>query len=166
MKNLTKQLYHYADLSPEAKEKAREWYRNGNDMPSLSEAMNEDVRGLLEEAGYKVNELKVLYSLSHNQGDGASFESLLEKDGINYETKQNDTHYVHSYTMHGVRIDLSTGEETDDDTFTGEMRAIAKKAEKYGYDYIDEENDDEHIAETLEINEYTFTKEGERINPD
>lgn len=37
-----------------------------------------------------------------------------------------------------------------------------KKLARLGYDYIECEDSEENVAENIRINEYTFTKDGER----
>lgn len=76
-----KKIVFFDALSEEAKEKAREWYRDGNDMPYLEEYLKEFIQEELEQREYKVKELKPLYSLSNCQGDGVSFTATLEKNG-------------------------------------------------------------------------------------
>lgn len=166
MTKLTRTLYHYADLTPEAQAKAREWYISTDDLPFLEEDMRNYVTDQIINEGYTLeNDLKVFYSLSHCQGDGASFSVNLTKDGKWYYVKQSDPHYVHENTI-SVTADDGEGNEIDAEAVEEQMRAIARNVAKYGYSVIKDAHSDETIAEAMEANEYTFTSTGQRIDPD
>lgn len=165
MKKMIKTIVFFDALSDAAKEKAREWWRNGNDFPFLSEAIKEYTQHKLEKAGYDVEDLKVYYSLSYCQGDGVSFTANLTKGIERYEVNQKDSQYVHEMTMEVYHED-GDGNETDEPVVLEEMRGIARMVEKMGYSYIDEENEDAIVDENIMCNEYTFTKEGLRLDPD
>jgi hypothetical protein len=160
MKKITIEVYTFDELSDEAKEKAREWYREGIDYPFLEEFMNEFIYDKLTEAGYMVDDLKVLYSLTYSQGDGVSFTAKLTKGLETYQVNRSG-HYVHERTM-DVYHETEDGEETEEPEVLEEMRKIAKEAEKAGYKYIEYEESNEAVDETIRANEYPFTKNGER----
>lgn len=161
---MIKSIVYFDKLSDKAKEKAREWWRNGNDFPFLSEAIKEYTQHKLEKAGYDVEDLKVYYSLSNCQGDGVSFTANLTKGIERYEVNQSG-HYCHEMTM-SVYHEDGDGNETDDNGVLDEVRSIARMVEKMGYSYIDEENEDENVDESIDVNEYTFSLSGERMDPD
>lgn len=155
-------VYFFEQLNDDAKEKAREWYKEGNDYPLLKEDIKEFIAGKLEDAGYDVEDLKVLYSLSYCQGDGVSFTATLLKGNERYEVNQSGL-YVHEMTMRVYHED-ENGNETDEPAMLEEMRAIAKKATKIGYNHIENEDSDENVDDNIIINEYTFTSEGKRLD--
>jgi len=164
---MTKKIVFFNELSEDAKEKARNWYKDGNDYDFLDEYMTEIVAENLKELGYMVEDLKVFYSLSYSQGDGVSFVCKLVEGLEVYEVNQGGS-YVHEMTM-SIYHEDENGNETDGEkekNLLVEVRNIAKKAEKAGYEYIESEDSNENIDATILANEYTFTLEGERMNPD
>lgn len=173
---MTKKIVFFDALSDEAKEKARQWYRDGNDFPMLGSHLTNVIKEKLEEKGFTVygkykdgaltgsEDLQILYSLSCSQGDGVSFEATLERDGVTYEVKQSGR-YVHEFTLDVTAT--KDGKEVDvPDEAMEDIRKACKETELAGYDSIDYENSDEYIDETMEANEYTFTLEGERMDAD
>ena len=162
---MTKKIVFFNALSDEAKEKARGWYREMNELPWLEEMLKEFVNDKLKEYGYKVESLEIFYSLSYCQGDGLSFSCTLEKCGVTYVVSQCSNNYYHANTMDAYRLD-EDGNEEEEKGLLEEMRSIAKEAEKAGYDEIKYQNSNEAIDEAMEANEYTFTLEGVRMDPD
>lgn len=160
-----KTIVYFDDLSEEAKEKAREWYREGNDYPFLRDGLTEFIREEIEELGYSVSDFKVFWSLSYCQGDGVSFEGTLEKDGSRYLVK-NSGRYYNEYAMDVECESLEDFAPVDCSKDLELFREVARKAAKWGYDYIETENDDEHVDEAIRDNEYTFSLDGERMTPD
>ena len=164
--NMLKKIVFYDDLNDEAKEKAMEWFRDNEDFPFLEDDMTEFVKTELGEAGYIVEDLRVFYSLGYCQGDGASFTATLIKNGETYEVNRNDSRYNHEMTINEVYHETDEGEETDEAEKLEEMRTIARRAEKYGYDIIEYTLSYDSVEDSIRINEYTFTTDGERMNPD
>ena len=165
---MTKKLVFFDDLDDKAKEKAREWFRSGScdDDMGLSEILRDYITTELENAGYIVTKgVEVLYSLGSSQGDGVSFTATLEKGNARYFVTQSGR-YVHEMTMDMECESLEDFVAVDCDGELEDMRAIARKAVKIGYQEIEYQTSDEVVDETIRVNEYTFTLEGERINPD
>lgn len=164
---MTKKIVYFDELSKEAKEMARDWYKDGNDYNFLEEAMTEFITEKIKESGYilDVDTLKVRYSLGYCQGDGVSFSCTFSKGKRNYEAYTTDSHYVHENTFE-VKELLDDYEEKDAPKVTEHLRQIAREAEEYGYSFIEAENSDENVDDNIVANEYTFTLEGKRENPD
>lgn len=163
-------VYLFKDLSEDAKEKARDWYRELNDDPMLQSHLINLLGEALEEAGLKVNQnggqdLDVRYSLSHCQGDGLSFTGDIERGGKHYKAVRSGHMYLHEYTMTVYEI-TDDGEEIDAEEVTEECRKIARKIRDAGYDEIEYQNSAEYIDESMEANAYTFTSEGKRLDAD
>jgi hypothetical protein len=73
MKTITTNVFTLSELSPAAKERAREWYRRGlNEGLWDGDMVIEDAKECLALAGFNVD--KVYYSGFSSQGDGACFE--------------------------------------------------------------------------------------------
>jgi len=163
---MKKSIVYFDALSDAAKEKARSWYREGNDTPLLTDSLTEFVVEELKKAGYDIQELNLHYSLSYCQGDGLSFDAFLIKGKRMYTVKQNDNHYVHEMTMSAYSEKAGNDDERDEPKFLELMRNIARKAAKMGYEEIEYQNSDEQVDDSIIVNEYTFTIEGSRMDPD
>jgi hypothetical protein len=164
MQTKTYNIYTFDELDEKAKEKARDWWKNGNDYPFLSEYMNEYAMELLKDAKIKAHNVKVYYSLSCCQGDGA----MIELDGTwkSYSvTVKQSGHYSH-YNSKTIDLESSkTGKDASEDVyneFNDIYVAICKKLERSGYAYIDSENEDENVEDIILVNEYTFLADGTR----
>lgn len=167
MQTKTYNIYTYNELDEKAKEKARDWYKDGNDYPFLSEEMTEYAHELLKENSIQADDVKVFYSLSYCQGDGAMIEMTGKWGKFYFKVKQSG-HYYH---YNSKIIDLTIIDEIGDDAdekdyceFNDLYVDICQKLAKYGYSCIDSENDDENVAENILANEYTFLADGTRHN--
>jgi hypothetical protein len=175
---MSKKLYYFSELSDEAKEKARSWYNEVNDFPMLGSDLTNVIKEELEGQGFQVigkyddkgqlsgySDLSILFSLSHSQGDGVSFEGTLNRDEITYSVTQSG-HYVHEFTLDVTATD-ENGEELEvTEKALSDMRKACKETERYGYEKIEYEQSPENVDEIIEANEYTFTEDGQRLNPD
>jgi len=163
---MTKKIVYFEGLSDESKEKAREWYKEGQEYPMLKMDIEEFIAEEILSAGYSIEKpIEVLYSLSYCQGDGVSFETTLEKNGgRDFVTQKGN--YVHEMTMSMECESLEDFSSVDCVEELEEMREIARKAEKMGYKEIEYQDSAEQVDESIITNEYTFTLEGERMNPD
>lgn len=68
-------IYNFNELSDNGKEKAREWYKDG-DSYFETEQVSEDFKYELSELGYPTE--KVYWSLSYCQGDGVAFYGRID----------------------------------------------------------------------------------------
>lgn len=166
MKTIETKVYTIDELSDKAKEKAREWYKSGDDMPFLSEYLSEKLAELLKENGITYRDIpKVFYSLSYCQGDGAMFEGVVFWGDYTAKIKQSG-HYYH-YNSKAIDLLISDGyDEAPDDKqkeFNEIYIDICRTLEKAGYAYIDDENSNENVDENIRANEYTFTESGKRF---
>lgn len=168
MRTVEVKLYQYNELSEEAKEKAREWYREGNEYPFLYEYMQERLAELFEE--YKITDkgTELHYSLSYCQGDGASFTGDIEWKAWRATIGKNSwgTHYEHSKSVDVKELNsLKTDKDAPDETWAklqSIVEEIGDKLASDGYDYIEYEDSDENVAELIEANEYEFLEDGTR----
>lgn len=70
-------VYKYNELSDEAKEKAKEWYLNGQESFIFTDMCKEDLYNL-----FGKNNLDVQYSLSYCQGDGFNIYGTIDAESI------------------------------------------------------------------------------------
>lgn len=176
---MTKKVVFFDALNDKAKEKAREWFNEDNECFFLEEHLINVIKEKLEDQGFEVigrykngqltgyKDLEILYSLSYCQGDGVSFKGTLSRDGVLYNVEQNDHHYYHEYTIKVYIIDPETDEESDaPDSILDLIRRACKETERAGYEEIEYQQSPEYIDEMIMDNEYTFTLEGKRMDPD
>jgi len=162
METRTFNVYSFDELSKFAQDKAITRYIEGNEMEFLSDDMGYWLDDRLEKEGIKeIGKLKIYYSLSCSQGDGAMFEGEFEWKG-NLVSISQDGRYYH---FNSKKFDITDicDEKASDETykeFNSLYTEICKDMEKYGYAYIDNENDHDNVAENLRINGYMFTEDG------
>lgn len=172
MKKITKtyEVYDIDQLSAKARENAlREWNEE-NDMPFLQSILNDECGQMLKEQGITCtsNHPVCLYSLSLSQGDGLMFEgSFLWRE---YSIKVKHTgHYYHSNSKSLEIFKLIDGQEVeapeqDASEFEAIYQSICKKLEKFGYEWIEDEQSEAHFIDECNANEWTFTKDGKMLN--
>lgn len=83
MKTIETKVYSLSELSPSAKERARDWYRKGLSGQGLwdGDCVIEDAQQCLALAGFNVD--KVFYSGFSSQGDGACFNGGWDARNVN-----------------------------------------------------------------------------------
>lgn len=87
-------VYEFDELSDDAKQKAIDQYREGQDFPWLSDDMSNHLEELLAKHGITYDMTpNVYYSLSYSQGDGAMFEGKLYWKAWQVEVKQMGMYY-------------------------------------------------------------------------
>jgi hypothetical protein len=167
MKIIETNVYTFDELDEKAKEEARDWYRQGNDYAFLSEAMQEYASDLLLKNKIKdVDGLKVYYSLSYSQGDGAMVEMVATWKAWRVTVKQRG-HHSHERSTDITLASIKTGEYAPDVTAKDFEENVyipmCKQLAKYGYDFIEYEDINESVNEMILANEYTFTIDGVRF---
>lgn len=171
MKTIETKVYEYDELGKEAQEKARAWYKEGNEYPFLVEDMRETLETLLKECGWKCEDPKIFYSLSYSQGDGAMFEGTVH---FTYKKRK----YIANVRQRGLYyhynskdFDIVSDDDEQKEVYYGDVHEyfnnnyvdICKKLESAGYSHIEGEDNEENIAENIRANEYTFTEDGKRF---
>lgn len=162
MRTITHTIYNFSELTAEAKLKAIDNYRDGQDFPWLESDMQEHLHELLAKHGIKSDNATVRYSLGYSQGDGASFTGDIEWKAWRAEivTNQWGTHYMHNKS---VSVGEMTSRKTDReaprhkiDELQAIIESIGDELARHGYAIIESESSDESIAELLsdEANEF------------
>jgi len=175
MKTKTINLYTLEELSEDSREKAFSKWKEDDDYHFLSDDLNEKLHELLQEYGIKdtndtskpgTKPTEVQYSLSSCQGDGVMFEGkyIYTYNFASYLIEiEHSGHYYHSYSK-SYATSLE-GEEVDnwhevEKAFDVIYQKICKELERYGYDYIENEDSMESFTGSCEANEYTFEANG------
>jgi hypothetical protein len=161
MKTTSINIYTFDELNDNAKEVARDWYRENIDYTFLSEYMHDEASILLSEVGITTDEYEVFCSLAYCQGDGAMVE-LTGKWGKYEVVVKHNGHYYHERST-SITLTDKDGEEVDCTEFEEEVYIpMCKKLAKAGYAYIKSENSDETVDENIRANEYDFLESGKR----
>ena len=185
-------IYKFDELSDEAKEKAREWFRDDALDYEWYDGVEDDFKEIGKLLG--INVTKVYFSGFWSQGDGACFEGsyYYEKGSVKklteYAPQDKELHRIakelqqaqkpnfygvygtikhrgHYYHKMCTEIDLY---RDDRETIIGEDDIIELLRNLMGWLYrtLEREyeylNSDEQVDETIRINEYEFTEEGRR----
>lgn len=158
-------VYKYEELDENTREKVLNYFREHNDFYFLEEYLTELLKEELKKNKIEVvQDLKVFYSLGYCQGDGFCFIGDFKFKGYNVRIKHNSFYY------HKKSTDITLYDDEGNEDFKGyksleeEFKTIYYKicdiCEKEGYSYIESENSEESIKETIEANEYEFYKDG------
>lgn len=170
MKKKTINLYEYAELSPKAKEKALEKWREMFDSDGLRVHLDNHIEELLAKNGIKpVSDLKgyatkyakIYFSLAHCQGDGVMFEGVFKWKGYSVTIKQSGRYY-HSRSK-TVDMETAKGTPASEGTlerFEAIYQKICKELEREGYDEIENMESEAAFIEECNANEWTFRADG------
>jgi hypothetical protein len=173
MKTIQVNLYDIDELKaqyPDEYKKAIQKEQEYNDYLGLADYMTEYCEELLKDNGI-TGKPTVMYSLSYCQGDGVMFEGEFEWKKYRVYIKQSG-HYYHSNSK-SIEIQeldnegFDIGEDYEPKVyaeFEAIYQDICNKLEKAGYNYIDEENEEENILDNMRANEYTFESDGTMNN--
>jgi len=158
-RTITTTVYTINELSEKAKEKARQWFQEGQDY--LVEHIGEAIRHVLENGGctitkHGINHRQDLFWNIDNQGAFISFKGWFTHNEINYK--------VCEFGMKSCQLERNE-DTTDEDiavamgVFAGVLDA-AISAGKMEEEY---QTSAENIDELLMANEYTFDEDGKRF---
>jgi len=176
MKTIRTKVYQFSELSNEAKKKAIEKFRDINtDFDDWHEPILEGAIEDLKEAGY--NDPKIYYSGFASQGDGAcftcssiDFNIFLGGKYKGLDIRADITHTYRYYFATSTTVNLnddSNNADLSEDNYNVIQHDIENEREKLGNkiykaleDYYFELQEDNAIIDTIEANEYDFTKDG------
>lgn len=156
-------LYKFDELSDDAKEKAREWYREGYDGQFEWEYILDDSKGI----GLKILELHPIGTRGCNKGEFITTarecaEKVLKNHGENCETYKTARAYLKDIDAleldeDGDFVDEDTADEVTKDFKYSLLENYRIMFEKE----VDYQNSDEVVDESIIANEYEFTEDGE-----
>jgi len=167
MKTVKVKVYEYAELNDEAKEKARQWLLEGGmDYQWAWEGINNDS----ESVGLKITEMDPQgQGRSDGRFIGSAIETALKivkEHGKTCETYKTAKAYLEAVKALGEEPEdgWSVSEEArledlEDEFLRGILSDYRINARKE-MEYVESE---EYMAETMEANGYTFTKDGKRF---
>ncbi|MCP4648763.1 MAG: hypothetical protein GY853_01605 [PVC group bacterium] len=151
-------IYEFSELSRESQEKAIEKWYELEDYPFLPEDLTEYCKYLLDENNITFDDLKVYYSLSYRQGDGACFIGQ-------FQWKKNDITIKHiGRYSHRNSVNIFFDEGTDEDTeieFKSIFDDICYKIEKDGYSTLDYRMSIDEFNEHSIMNNYEYLENGD-----
>lgn len=160
MKTIEIKVYKFDELSEHAKEKAREWFREGNLYYNWWEFIYEGLKERAEEAGFDVT--NIYFSGFWSQGDGAMFEydnivdklrldfinqlglSQMRKDWLINNTMisgrgRHRGHYYHSRCCnHSIYWEVDNGDLHYSTLFYSWLKSFASDFEEYVIDIYED----------------------------
>lgn len=160
----THTVYTFDELSKEAKQKAIEQYREGEDFPWLHDDMTMKLEDLLKQHGITYDHTpNVYYSLSYAQGDGAMFEGTVYWKAWRIEVRQNGHYYHHNSKTFWNAESVKTGKKITDKAlkrFNDVYVEICKELERFGYSVMEDAISDENISTYLGEMDCEFYADG------
>jgi hypothetical protein len=172
-------VYHFKELSREAKDRAiKDWYED-EDYPFLEDNLTESCKGLLEQ--HKITGGPTLgYSLSYSQGDGLNFTGSFQWRGYSVNISHSWRYPFASaseITLYdkgdeelisaSARIDPELDKSKEGKKLNQFIKIyldICRQLEKEGYGILEYRMDDKEFAEHCKSNGYNFFKNGKMAN--
>ena len=139
-------VYSFAELEADAKEKAIAWYREGNLDHEWWDFIFEDAKELGKLMGIEID--NIYFSGFSSQGDGACFEG-------SYEYAKGSVKAVKAYApmdkeLHQIALDLSKAQRP----YFYELSATVKHSGHYSHAYCTEI----HVYDNSECQHYDYSK--------
>jgi len=161
----TIKLYEFEELSDNIKEKVLNAFREQNDYSFLEDYLTESLNELLKENGIEsLSDNPLNYSLSYSQGDGVYLIGEFNFKGKWFKINgkyNNDIITEDSDDNEDITEELN---EILFNEFDNIIETICEEIKKEGYDFIEYEDSDNAIKETIKFNEYTFRFNGDIEN--
>ena len=158
----TIQLYTIDELSPKARERALNDWRECDNLPFLSDTIEDQIREDLKKEGVEIlKNFKAHYSLSWCQGDGVMFEGVFRWKRYIVSVKHAG-HYYHENSKE-ITMETEDGEsvpEKVEEEFNDLYVDVCKAAAKAGYSEIEYQQADATIIECMNVNKITFREDG------
>jgi hypothetical protein len=164
MTTIVTEVYTFEELSEEAKEKAREWWRECDaSYMDWWECIGEDA----ENVGIQIKEFD-LYArsckISFDEPDEEVMKKIKETHGEECDTYKAAMEFLAAITairMRGEDVsEWTLDREEAHEAFEGSLMRCYRDMLEREYDY---RGSDECVDETILINEYTFTEDGVRF---
>ena len=158
-------VYSFDELSAEVQSKVIEEFQQREfeyGFEWLTVDMQYKLEELLKQNGIKKSEVKVFYSLSYCQGDGAMFEGWIQYKSWGINIKHSGRYYHHNSKTFTIES-VNTGSEAPQkiyEEFNNLYVDICKELERYGYNAIEAATTEEAIKELISSNEYEFYTNG------
>lgn len=189
MQTMIIETYKYDELGDDAKEKAREWFREGALDYDWWEFIYEDSKECLNMLGFEIDNIQ--FSGFWSQGDGACFTGSWSASDVQsgklreHAPQDQELHRIGSAlrviargSKNGSATLTHTGHYSHEHSVTidaGELRTMAQEEEfgdlaraamKWIYGRLQAEYEyhmeDAQLAESIRSNEYDFTASGSR----
>jgi hypothetical protein len=136
MRQITTNILKFNELSPEAKNEAIQQYCESQEHHFLIDDLTDTCIYLLEKNKCTHDNIKVLYSLSNSQGDGACFTGAISKGNKTLTIKHN-SRYMHSQSTNLICIN-EEGEEIEEfKELKNIYFDICQELENLGYSIIE-----------------------------
>lgn len=157
MREVTIKLYQYHELSEKAKEKARQWYLEGDVFDIHWDFLKDDAK----EIGLELRSWEYRRYLKASWLDSPYkvFKKIMENHRENCETYKTALEYKEKFEAlpldeEGQQIEDEDLEQDFLNALSEDYRILADKE----YEYT---QSDEYVTEAMESNEYEFLENGE-----
>lgn len=189
MRQVTRNIYTYSELSAKAKQAALDWFHRGmmNGRNEYADRVTESFTNGLEERG--LSTLKCHWSLSYCQGDGVAFYGRIDPTEfarvdsgfaalyatvtavdpdviLNIESSATSSHYNRYKTM-AVSVDHDSDKDAVDlachglhEYVTAYLRDLSKQFERDGYEEIEFMDSEEYFIDACDANKWEFYRNG------
>ncbi len=159
MRIKTIELYQFDELSDKAKEKAREWYREGMYDYDWHDGIYDNAKNI----GLEITEFDLYRSFYGCKGklvwDALEVaEAILKEHGEQCDTYKTALHYLPTLKEENDN-NLEDRREMTEEKFLNDLLKDYFKILKDEAEYLES---NESVDENIKCNEYEFTKEGKR----
>lgn len=159
MRTITKEIYTFEELSEQAKEKAREWYRQGN----LDYDWWDSIYDEAEELGFKITEFDLgranYCKIKAIETPKAIALNILEQHGRDCKTWKTARDFMWSrhYRKQQRKLGRYLDHETESEEFLHSLSEDYRIMLRNEWEWL---NSDECVDENIIANEYEFDEEG------
>jgi hypothetical protein len=174
MKTIEIKVYQFNELSPDAKEKARQWWRDSETEYVWASDALKSLSALAEHFNGRLSDYNIAWD--NSSYSDATF-AMPEMSAVEIKTRMAKLGDYNKRTGRGHGDCKLTGYCADEDAIDGFRKAF-KEGErdleklmqsafktwlKAAQADVEFQNADEQVDATIEANEYTFTAEGKRF---
>ncbi len=163
MREIIVKIYKLDELSDRAKEKARNWYRQGYDDQFAWESTKEDAK----------NVGLIIESLDQHRTNKGHFERFAENTAERILKDHGDVCETYKTAKTFLEELRALPKDEDGDLSLYDQDRAEKLEEEFLHDLLEEyrimlereieyQNEDERVDENIRCNEYEFTEDGER----
>lgn len=159
MKTIKVKLYQYSELNDTAKEKARNWFLNGNSFEFEWECLKDDAKTV----GINLTawEYRRYCSIELRMDFSQVLSAILANYGESCATYKTAEKYQKEYAKLTEEQILNGDDEELRESF---IKDIAEDYRVLADDNFEYTQSEEYISEAMESNEYTFLEDGTRFD--
>jgi hypothetical protein len=174
MKTLELTVYTFDELSEKAKERARDWFREASSSDKWWEHIYEDAaRAGLTIQSFDLDRHEIEGEFKYFGGAVQCAALIRDEHGKDCETYKTATAFLEAIGKFETECAEANGDDSESDDYDtwqdrrGELEADFLRSILEDYRImlrkeLDFTESNEHVDECMQINKYTFTKDGKR----